>query len=159
MMVGGRGRRVNLSYMETLLAPSPLSSLPTPAQLCRTRGRGGQRAKRKRTISKRDDRPDIYDHLAHLHRKQRQCKLENAAIHVPAQEVPTSPHRDLPPEDSALSFHGRTPLKASSMHGEMTHESWRATASHPSSCDSTAPPLMRKSFGWEERGEREREER
>ena len=36
MVVGGRGRVLNLGYMERLLdSSSPLSSLPTPAQLCR----------------------------------------------------------------------------------------------------------------------------
>lgn len=39
MVVGGRGRKVNLSYMETLASDTPpsLSSLPTPAQVCRPR--------------------------------------------------------------------------------------------------------------------------
>lgn len=40
----------------------------------------------------------------------------SAVVHIPAQEVPTSPQRDLPTEDlTTLTFHGRTPLKAPSM--------------------------------------------
>ena len=37
---------------------------------------GGQRLEYKRSATKRDDKPDVFDHLTHLHRKHRRCQME-----------------------------------------------------------------------------------
>jgi len=74
----------------------------------RTSESASQRQKRKR-----EDRPDVFDHLAQLRRKQHRFEMES--LPHKAQEVPASPLllRDAQdPTDVNLSFHGKTPVKS-----------------------------------------------